>query len=203
MDVVIASTNRNKVEEISQMLKRSKFKIISLLDFKDKNLPEIEEDGLTFEENARKKALIIAKLTGRLTLADDSGLMVDALNGRPGVHSARYSGKDATPEENNRKLLEELKDVPTKKRTARFVCVIAVARPSGKVSVVEGLCEGLIAKEIRGVEGFGYDPLFIVPEYGKTFAELGSAVKNKMSHRAIAIQKAVEILAGLSEQEKG
>ncbi|MEK6776562.1 MAG: XTP/dITP diphosphatase [bacterium] len=203
MDVVIASTNRNKVEEISQMLKGSKFKIISLLDFKDKNLPEIEEDGLTFEENARKKALIIAKLTGRLTLADDSGLMVDTLNGRPGVHSARYSGKDATPEENNRKLLEELKDVPTKKRTARFVCVIAVARPSGKVSVVEGLCEGLIAKEIRGADGFGYDPLFIVPEYDKTFAELGSAVKNKISHRAIAIQKAVEILTGLSEQEKG
>lgn len=203
MDVVIASTNRNKVEEILQMLQGSKFKIISLLDFKDKNLPDIEEDGLTFEENARKKALVIAKLTGRLTLADDSGLVVDTLNGRPGVHSARYSGKDATPEENNRKLLEDLKDVPTKKRTARFVCVIAVARPSGKVSVVEGLCEGLIAKEIRGAEGFGYDPLFIVPEYDKTFAELGSAVKNKISHRAIAIQKAVEILTGLSEQEKG
>ncbi|OIP61962.1 MAG: non-canonical purine NTP pyrophosphatase [Nitrospirae bacterium CG_4_9_14_3_um_filter_53_35] len=203
MDVVIATRNRNKVEEISQMLQGSKFKVISLLDFKDRNLPEIQEDGLTFEENARNKALTIAKMTGRLTLADDSGLMVDALNGRPGVLSARYSGENATPEENNRKLLDEIKDVPTKKRTARFVCVVAIARPSGKVHVVEGRCEGLIAKEIRGETGFGYDPLFIVPEYDKTFAELGIAVKNRISHRAIAIQKAVEVLTGLSEHEKG
>jgi len=203
MDVVIATRNRNKVEEISQMLQGPKFQVISLLDFKDRNLPEIQEDGLTFEENARNKAVTIAKMTGRLTLADDSGLMVDALNGRPGVLSARYSGENATPEENNRKLLDEIKDVPTKKRTARFVCVVAIARPSGKVHVVEGRCEGLIAKEIRGETGFGYDPLFIVPEYDKTFAELGIAVKNRISHRAIAIQKAVEVLTGLSEHEKG
>ncbi len=201
MDVVIATRNQNKIDEIAQILKGTNFRIISMKDIKD--FPEIIEDGLTFEENARKKALSIAKLTGRVTMADDSGLVVDALNGRPGVISARYSGEDATPQKNNRKLLEELEGVPVKKRTARFVCVIAVARPSGKVSVVEGRCEGLIARELRGEEGFGYDPLFIIPEHSKTFAELGSAVKNKISHRAIALEKATEILSKLSKQEKG
>lgn len=200
MDVVIATNSPNKVEEIREILKGSGFRILSAADVQ--NLPEVREDGLTFEENARKKALTIAKLTGRLTLADDSGLQVDALNKRPGVHSARYAGENATPRENNRKLLEELKDVPVKKRTARFVCVIAIARPSGKVSVVEGKCEGVIAKELRGAEGFGYDPLFIVPDHGKTFAELGSAIKNKISHRAIALEKAKEILTELSRKEK-
>ncbi len=168
MDVVIATRNQNKIDEIAQILQGTNFRIISMQDIKD--LPDIIEDGLTFEENARKKALSIAKLTGRITMADDSGLVVDALNGSPGVISARYSGEDATPQKNNRKLLDELKDVPVKKRTARFVCVIAIARPSGKVSVVEGRCEGLIAKELRGEEGFGYDPLFVIPEHSKTFA---------------------------------
>jgi len=201
MDVVIATRNQNKIDEIAQILQGKNFRIISMQDIKD--LPEIIEDGLTFEENARKKALSIAKLTGRVTMADDSGLVVDALNGRPGVISARYSGEDATPQKNNLKLLEELEGVPVKKRTARFVCVIAVARPSGKISVTEGRCEGLIAKELRGEEGFGYDPLFVIPEHNKTFAELGSAVKNKISHRAIALEKATEVLSKLSEQEKG
>jgi XTP/dITP diphosphohydrolase len=201
MDVVIATRNQNKIDEIAQILQGKNFRIISMQDIKD--LPEIIEDGLTFEENARKKALSIAKLTGRVTMADDSGLVVDALNGRPGVISARYSGEDATPQKNNLKLLEELEGVPVKKRTARFVCVIAVARPSGKISVAEGRCEGLIAKELRGEEGFGYDPLFVIPEHNKTFAELGSAVKNKISHRAIALEKATEVLNKLSEQEKG
>jgi XTP/dITP diphosphohydrolase len=129
--------------------------------------------------------------------------MVDALNGRPGVLSARYSGDDATPQSNNAKLLEELKDVPVKKRTARFVCVIVIARPSGKVFVAEGRCEGVIARELRGEEGFGYDPLFIVPAREKTFAELGLEEKNKISHRALALEKAAEILSGLVEDEKG
>jgi XTP/dITP diphosphohydrolase len=201
MDVVVATNNPNKIEEIIQILKDTDFRVISMNDLK--NIPEILEDGLTFEENARKKALTIAKLTGRITLADDSGLVVDALNGRPGVKSARYSGENASPQENNRKLLEALKDVPMKKRTARFVCVIAIAMPSGKVSVVEGKCEGLIARELRGEEGFGYDPLFIEPDSDKTFAELGSTVKNKISHRAIAIEKATKILTEVSRKEKG
>lgn len=201
MDLVLATTNQNKIAEICQILNGKNLNIITMNDIP--SLPEVEEDGLTFEENARKKALTIAKLTGRLTLADDSGLMVDALNGRPGVLSARYSGDDATPLKNNEKLLNELKDVPMKKRTARFVCVIAIARPSGKVSVVEGRCEGLIARELRGKQGFGYDPLFIVPDRDKTFAELGAAEKNKISHRAIALEKAAQILGDLLGTEKG
>ncbi len=201
MDLVLATTNQNKIAEICQILDGQNLNIISINDIP--SLPEVEEDGLTFEENARKKALTIAKLTGRLTLADDSGLVVDALNGRPGVLSARYSGDDATPAKNNEKLLHELEDVPVKKRTARFVCVIAIARPSGKVFVAEGECEGLIARELRGEQGFGYDPLFIVPDREKTFAELGAAEKNKISHRAIALENAAQILRDLLNTEKG
>lgn len=201
MDLVLATTNQNKIREICQILDGQNLNIISMNDIP--SLPEVEEDGFTFEENARKKALTIAKLTGRLTLADDSGLVVDALNGRPGVLSARYSGDDATPAKNNEKLLHELEDVPVKKRTARFVCVIAIARPSGKVFVVEGECEGLIARELRGEQGFGYDPLFIVPDREKTFAELGAAEKNKISHRAIALENAAQILRDLLDTEKG
>ena len=201
MDLVLATTNQNKIAEICQILDGQNLNIISMNDIP--SLPEVEEDGLTFEENARKKALTIAKLTGRLTLADDSGLVVDALNGRPGVLSARYSGDDATPAKNNEKLLHELEDVPVKKRTARFVCVIAIARPSGKVFVAEGECEGLIARELRGEQGFGYDPLFIVPDREKTFAELGAAEKNKISHRAIALENAAQILRDLLNTEKG
>ncbi len=200
MDLVIATKNRNKLEEIRQILAGTGLKMLGTVDIQ--SLPDVVEDGLTFEENARKKALTIAKLTGRLTLADDSGLVVDALNGRPGVLSARYSGENATPAENNRKLLEELKDVPMKKRTARFVCVMALARPSGNVSVVEGRAEGIITNEMRGGEGFGYDPLFLVPEKGKTFAEMTPDEKNRISHRAIALQKAAEILGAVSRQEK-
>ncbi len=201
MDLVIATKNRNKLEEIRQILAGTDLKVLGTADIQ--SLPDVVEDGLTFEENARKKALTIAKLTGRLTLADDSGLVVDALNGRPGVHSARYSGENATPAENNRKLLEELKDVPMKKRTARFVCVMALARPSGKVSVVEGRAEGIITSELRGREGFGYDPLFLVPDEGKTFAEMSSEAKNKISHRARALQKAADVLRTIVRQEKG
>ena len=201
MDLVLATTNQNKIREICQILDGRNLNIISMNDIP--SLPEVEEDGLTFEENARKKALTIAKLTGRLTLADDSGLVVDALNGRPGVHSARYSGEDATPAKNNEKLLHELQDVPAKKRTARFVCVIAIARPSGKMFIAEGRCEGLIARELRGEQGFGYDPLFIVPDREKTFAELGAAEKNKISHRAIALQEAARILGDVLDTEKG
>ncbi len=200
MDLVIATKNRNKLEEIRQILAGTGLRVLGSADIQA--LPDVVEDGLTFEENARKKALTIAKLTGRLTLADDSGLVVDALNGRPGVLSARYSGENATPAENNQKLLEELKDIPMKKRTARFVCVMALARPSGKVSVVEGRAEGLITSELRGREGFGYDPLFLVPEKGKTFAEMTSTEKNRISHRAVALHKAAEILGAVARREK-
>jgi XTP/dITP diphosphohydrolase len=200
MDLIIATKNRNKLEEIRQILAETGLKVMGTTDIQ--SLPDVVEDGLSFEENARKKALTIAKLTGRLTLADDSGLVVDALNGRPGVLSARYSGENATPAENNRKLLDELKGVPMKKRTARFVCVMALARPSGKVSVVEGRAEGIITSELRGGEGFGYDPLFLVPEKGKTFAEMAPAEKNRISHRAIALQKAAEVLGAIGRQEK-
>ncbi len=201
MDVVIATRNPNKLEEIRQILAGTKFNVIGIGEIP--SMPEVEENGLTFEENARKKALTIAKFTGRLTLADDSGLVVDALNGRPGVLSARYAGPDATPAGNNRKLLEELRDVPMKKRTARFICVVAIARPSGKVLLAEGRCEGMITREIRGKEGFGYDPLFLIPDRQLTFAELGAEEKNKISHRAVALRKASGILMRMNENEKG
>ena len=200
MDVVIATRNPDKVREIAQILEGRAGRILTMDDIDD--LPEVEEDGLTFEENARKKALAVARFTGRVAMADDSGLVVDVLHGRPGVHSARYAGPDATPEKNNRKLLEELEGVPLKKRTARFVCVIAIATPSGKVFVAEGRCEGLIAREPRGRTGFGYDPLFLVPDEGKTFAELGPEVKNRISHRALALERAVRLLEELGASEK-
>jgi XTP/dITP diphosphohydrolase len=194
--MVLATRNQGKIEEIRSILKgsdiRGHFKITSLLDYPD--IPEIVEDGATFVENAQKKALTVARFTGLMAIADDSGLEVEALEGAPGVYSARFAGEGAADSENIKKLLGLLSRVPFEKRNARFVCVIALATPEGDVHLVEGECPGMIAAEERGTSGFGYDPVFIVPAYGKTFAELGSEIKNKISHRAMALNKLCSLL---------
>lgn len=152
------------------------------------NPPDIVEDGTTFEENATKKALELAKFCKMWVMADDSGLEVDALDKRPGVLSSRYCGEDTGYEEKCLRLLEELKGISFDKRTARFRCAIALAEPDKLLFVVEASCEGLIDTEPRGTHGFGYDPIFYVPEYKRTIAELGPAVKNQISHRALALR---------------
>jgi XTP/dITP diphosphohydrolase len=150
--------------------------------------PEVEEDGVTFEENARKKATALAKALGMWVLGEDSGLVVPALDGRPGVYSARYAGKQGDDEANNNKLLSELAGLPPEKRTAYYVCTAALADPSGTVRAsVEGRCHGLLISERRGTGGFGYDPLFLIPEYHQTFGELSARVKHALSHRGRAI----------------
>lgn len=197
--ILLATRNQGKIDEIRAILKNSKIEggieICSLLDYPD--IPEIVEDGVTFSENARKKALTSARHTGLIAVADDSGLEVDVLGGTPGIYSSRFAGEGATDAENIKKLLELLKGIPYEKRTARFVCTIAIAKPDGDVSLVQGECHGIIAEEKRGKYGFGYDPVFIVPEYGKTFAELGGEIKNRISHRAIALRKLCNILESL------
>jgi XTP/dITP diphosphohydrolase len=195
--IVIATRNQGKVREMRalfrQHLPRVKdVTLVSLADFP--GAPAIEETGRTFHENARLKALAGAAHTGGLTIGDDSGLEVDALHGAPGVCSARYAGPHARDAENNQKLLAALQQVPPDQRCARFVCVIAVALPDNVLGLFEGVCHGAIGHEPRGANGFGYDPLFVKTDYGKTFADLSSSVKNRMSHRALAFEKAAVIL---------
>lgn len=197
MELVLATRNPGKVRELSQMLAPLGYEVVSLDRYP--GVPEIVEDGATFKDNAVKKAATVARHTGRLALADDSGLEVDYLGGAPGVYSARFAGEGHNDRANNEKLLNLLSGVPAEKRSARFRCVVAVATPDGRVFTAEGTCEGVITTEPRGEGGFGYDPLFLVPEYGKTFGELEPAVKNRISHRGRALALAREILAGLRE----
>jgi XTP/dITP diphosphohydrolase len=194
MQLFVATRNRNKIRELQALLKDTAVTLCSYRDFKD--LPEVPEEGNTLRENAIAKATTLAKRTGLLSIADDSGLEVDALGGQPGVFSARYAGPNATDKENNEKLLGQLDGVPDDKRAARFRCAIAIATPERLVAVVEGVCEGRIATEERGSEGFGYDPVFIKEEYVKTFAELPLEIKNRVSHRALALEKALMVLEG-------
>lgn len=193
-DIVISTGNAHKLEEIGAILKDLDYNIHSL---KDVNLDDldIEENGKTFEHNALIKARTVAKLTNMITIADDSGLEVDAIGKKPGIYSARYAGENATDEENREKLLKALKNTPISHRTGRFVCCIAVVFPDGKEFVVRGTCEGTIAFEEKGKNGFGYDSLFIVDKYNKTFAELPSTVKNAISHRARALDLMKEELS--------
>jgi XTP/dITP diphosphohydrolase len=197
---VVATTNRGKLREIEEILAPLGLSVTSLAAYP--GFPEIEEDGATFEENAVKKAQFTAAFTGEIALADDSGLEVDYLGGAPGVRSARFAGEPKNDAANNAKLLRLLAGVPWEKRTARFRCVIAVATPDGAVATAEGTCEGFILTEPRGTGGFGYDPLFYFPEYGKTFAELPPEVKNQVSHRGRALAKLKEVLASLLAGEK-
>lgn len=183
--IVIATRNNKKRKELNSLLKGLNIKIISLNEFK--NAPEVTEDGKTFKENAVKKALIISRCTKLLTIADDSGLEVKALRGKPGVKSSRFAGDAGNDKKNMKKLLRLLKNVPKGKRGARFVCSIAIAKSGKLLKVIRGICSGRIAFEPRGSYGFGYDPVFIAPKYKKTFAELGPGIKNKISHRSRAL----------------
>lgn len=190
--LLIATRNQKKKKELQEILSGFDLQLLNLDDIPP--LPEVEEDGLTFEENAIKKALTVARQSNMLTLADDSGLVVDALRGAPGVFSARYAGPEANDDRNNQKLLQEMQHVEDHQRTARFVCVIALASPQGKVETVMGSCEGTIGRTLHGAEGFGYDPLFIPEGYDKSFAELTPAIKNRISHRGIALNKIKPLL---------
>lgn len=194
MELVVATRNKKKLKEIKYMLKGLGIKVTSLADYK--NLPKIVEDGLTFQENAIKKSATIAQYLKKLTLGEDSGLEVNALGNRPGVYSSRYSGKGATDDKNNKKLLKELENRPLKKRQARYVCSVAISDANKLLCVVEGKCSGLIAKKERGSAGFGYDPLFLILKYNKTFGELGEDIKHKMSHRYKAFVKAKRFILG-------
>jgi XTP/dITP diphosphohydrolase len=181
--LVIATRNKNKLREFQEILKDLKIEVRSLDDFGP--TPEAIEDGETFDDNAYKKAIHTAKILGLPAIADDSGLVVDALNGEPGVYSARYAGENATDEENCQKLLSELKGVEN--RRAHFHCVLSIAVPSGPALTYEGKCDGVIIDNKRGDSGFGYDPIFYFEELGKTFAELSMEEKNKVSHRGKAL----------------
>ncbi len=191
-NLLLATRNPKKKKELQSIIGAWDLNLLTLDEVAE--IPEIEEDGETFQANAMKKARISAQLSGCITLADDSGLVVDVLEGAPGVYSARFSGLDASDDDNNRKLLSMMQGIPEDRRTARFVCVIAVAAPTGLVKTVEGVCEGRIGTIPEGQEGFGYDPLFIPAGYNKTFAELADTEKNMISHRGRALQKAKYLL---------
>lgn len=196
IELVIASTNMHKVREFKTMLKPILgFDILSLCDFPTYTPPE--ETGKTFEENATLKAVHAAKTLNRWVIADDSGLVVPALNGAPGIFSARYAGNDATDLENRKKLLEEMQHLMDEDRQAFFECSIALASPEGLKKCVKGTCEGILLPKDRGGGGFGYDPLFIKHGYNKTFAELGDSLKNRISHRRKALDKMIVSLESL------
>lgn len=186
MKLIIATRNAHKLEEIRAIFDFQGLEVRSAFDFPE--IPDVVEDGVTLAENAQKKAIEIAQATGCWSMADDSGLEVFALDGAPGVYSARYAGGQCSYSDNNTKLLHELAGKPD--RAARFRTVIALSDPEGRVLTVEGECPGRIIDELRGENGFGYDPLFVPEGYSETFAELASEVKNRISHRALALKKA-------------
>jgi XTP/dITP diphosphohydrolase len=195
MQLLVATTNPGKLAEVEAYLKQFPLEVLSLKSLE--RYPEVNEDGATFEENALKKARTLAEFSGLLTLADDSGLEVDVLNGAPGIYSARYSGTEGNDEKNNEKLLDELRQVPEEKRAARFVCALALCYPRGgdmKSWTVRQSCEGRIALECKGANGFGYDPLFFYPPFGKTFGEIDRATKATVSHRGKALKNLAELL---------
>jgi len=191
-EVIIATKNPGKAKEFEKIFAERGMAVKTLLDFPE--LPEVEETGTTFEENAILKAETTAKALNKLVISDDSGLMVDALEGRPGIYSARFAGDPKNDQNNIDKLLTELKGVPEEKRTARFYCALAVAVPNQETFTVSGTCEGRILEEQKGTNGFGYDPVFLVPEKGVTLAQLSSDEKNQISHRANALKKLDAVL---------
>jgi XTP/dITP diphosphohydrolase len=194
--ILIATRNRGKVKEIQDMVKGLPVKFLCLDDMPD--APDVREDRATFEENALKKARTMAATFGIPTLADDSGLCVDALGGRPGVLSARYGGQDASDEQKCLRLLEEMSAVPDDRRTARFVCILALASREGEEKVFSGVCEGRIIHELRGSRGFGYDPIFFYEETSCTFAEMSLDAKNRVSHRGRAFLAFSDYLKSLA-----
>jgi XTP/dITP diphosphohydrolase len=193
--VVISTRNKDKLREIEDILDGLPVEICSLFDYPF--IPLIEENGATLVENALKKATYVHDVTSRWCIADDTGLFVDILGGAPGVRSARFAGEEATYEQNRKKLLSALEDVPLERRTARFVCCTALVVDSDRKEVFEGIVEGYITEKEIGSRGFGYDSIFMLPKIGKTFAELSLEKKNKFSHRAIALRRLRVRLKGL------
>lgn len=194
--LLLATNNKGKIREYRKLLTDIPFDLISPAELGI--TLEVEETGTTFEENAILKAQALSEASGLPALADDSGLEVDALNGEPGIRSARYAGEDATDAEKVQYLLSRLEGIPTEQRTARFRCVIAITTPDGQIRLCEGTCEGTITLKATGTSGFGYDPIFYIPELQKTMAELPMETKNRISHRGRAARKAAELLrAGL------
>ncbi|MFY0757370.1 XTP/dITP diphosphatase [Metabacillus dongyingensis] len=191
-EVIIATKNAGKLIEFQSILSQYDLKAISLLDLEDS--PEVEETGSTFEENAVLKAEAISKLYGKMAIADDSGLSVDYLGGEPGVYSARYAGAEKSDAANIEKVLLQLKGVSKEERNARFRCALALAEPGRETVTVEGSVEGYITEEPVGGNGFGYDPIFLVKDKAKTMAQLTKEEKNKISHRAVALQKLAKLL---------
>ena len=196
--LVLASRNRKKTGEMADLLAPLGIRLLCVADFPD--VPEVVEDGLTFAENAAKKASQTALVLGHWTIGEDSGLMVDALDGRPGIYSARYSDPGATDERNNLKLQRELAAVPPERRGAGYICSVALSDPAGVIRLTaEDRCRGRIISEPRGENGFGYDPYFLIPEYHRTFGELSATVKQRLSHRARAFARFIpEMLRLLS-----
>ena len=198
--LLLATTNQGKIREYCHLLNGLPFTLVTPAD--EGMDITVDEKKKTFEENARLKATTYSRLSGLVTLADDSGLEVDALDGGPGIISARFAGEQASDKDRIEHLLARLKDVPWEKRTARFKCVIAIAIPGGGTELCDGECQGLIALEPRGENGFGYDPVFYLPEFGKSIAELSLETKNQISHRGKAARKAYRILERLAEKVK-
>ena len=194
MDIIIilATNNKSKVKEISEMMSGSDITFVSLADA-GINV-EVEETGTTFEENALLKAREICKLSGKPTISDDSGLEIDALDGAPGIYSSRFMGEDTSYDIKNNALIEKLENVVDPDRTARFRCCMALVLPDGREFVTEGAMEGIIAREPKGINGFGYDPILFIPEYNRTSAELSSEEKNNISHRGEALRKMIEVI---------
>jgi len=194
--LVLATGNRHKVVELRAMLADLPLAVRSLAEFP--GAPDVIEDGATYQENALKKARSAAAFTGKPALADDTGLEVEALGGQPGLYAARFAGEGCTFQDNIRKLLHLLDGVPFERRGARFVCVIALVEPNGREQVVEGDLRGRITESQAGGDGFGYDPVFYVPEVGKTLAELTAGEKNRVSHRGRAVDKAKRLILGVN-----
>lgn len=186
-EIIVATKNQGKAKEFERMFRPLGYEVKTLIDFPE--IQDIEETGSTFEENAILKAETMSKLLDKIVIADDSGLSIDALDGRPGIYSARYAGEEKSDEANIVKVLEELNGIPDQNRQARFYCALAVAAPGRKTVTVLGACEGVILREKRGVNGFGYDPIFFVKDKGKSMAELSPLEKAEISHRAQALRK--------------
>lgn len=193
LEILIATNNLGKVKEIKDILDSPEIKILTMKDFPP--LPKIEEDGKTYQENAFKKARKISGYTGKICLADDSGLEIDYLEGKPGIYSSRWGNSD---EERINKVLKLLENVPKNKRNAKFVCVVVLVFPNGKIYMAKEECKGSIIFNPKGENGFGYDPIFLVPEYDKTFAELGDKIKNRISHRGKAMRRMINIIKEIS-----
>ena len=189
LEILIATNNLGKIKEIKDILGSSEIKILNMKDFSP--LPKVEEDGKTYQENSFKKASKISEYTGKICLADDSGLEIDYLKGKPGIYSSRWGNSD---EERINKVLKLLENVPINKRNAKFVCVVVLVFPSGKIYMVKEECRGRIIFSPKGEHGFGYDPIFLVSEYDKTFAELGDKIKNQISHRGKAMRRMINII---------